>query len=56
MTLPDKLIDKLACPQCHGSLDYVPDKIRLECKVCGLAFRVADDIAVLMLDEAEKLK
>ncbi len=56
MTLPDKLVDKLACPQCHGILNYLPERNRLECRNCRLAFRVADDIPVLMLDEAEKLK
>ena len=56
MALPVKLVEKLACPQCHGVLDYFPDKNRLECRNCRLAFRVADDIPVLVLDEAEKMK
>jgi uncharacterized protein YbaR (Trm112 family) len=55
MALPDKLVEKLACPQCHGVLDYFPDKNRLECRKCRLAFRVADDIPVLVLDETEKM-
>jgi uncharacterized protein YbaR (Trm112 family) len=55
MTLPDTLLEKLACPQCHGTLNYFPDKNRLECRTCRLAFRVADDIPVLVLDEAEKM-
>ena len=55
MTLPDKLVKKLACPQCHGVLDYFPERERLQCASCRLAFRVTDDIPVLVLDEAEKM-
>ena len=56
MMLPQKLLEKLACPKCHGSLDYQPEKGQLICADCRLVFRVVDDIPVLEIDEAEKLK
>ena len=56
MGLPERLVEKLGCPQCHGALDYNENDNRLECPKCRLAFRVANDIPVLVLDEAEKLQ
>jgi len=55
MALPEKLLEKLACPQCRGPLNYEQDKERLTCGQCQLAFRVTDNIPVLLVDEAEKL-
>jgi len=55
MALPEKLLEKLACPQCKGRLDYEENQDRLVCTACKLAYRVTDGIPVLLLDEAEKL-
>jgi uncharacterized protein YbaR (Trm112 family) len=55
MTLPERLVKKLACPNCHRPLTYQSDKGRLECPVCRLAYRIENDIPVLVPDEAEKL-
>lgn len=56
MALPVQLLEKLACPKCHGELDYREPENRLNCRNCRLAYRVADDIPVLEIDEAEELK
>lgn len=56
MTLPEKLLNKLVCPKCQGSLTYDPEGNRLTCPKCQLRYRVTDDIPVLLLDEAEKLE
>lgn len=48
-------MEKLVCPKCKGKLDYKEDDNRLICGVCQLAFRITDDIPVLLLDEAEKI-
>ena len=56
MGLPKELVEKLACPQCHGSLDYLEKDNRLECPKCQLAFRVTNNIPVLQIDEAQKLQ
>lgn len=55
MTLPDKLLDKLVCPQCKGKLIYEQAEEKLVCEACKLAFRVTDNIPVLLVDEAEKI-
>ena len=56
MGLPNELVDKLACPQCHGALEYVKKDEKLECHQCRLAFRITDDIPVLIIDEATALQ
>lgn len=56
MTLPDKLLEKLVCPKCRGKLAYEPDQERLVCNSCRVAYRIVDDIPVLLIDEAENLK
>jgi len=56
MTLPDKLVEKLACPKCHGDLKYLKEAERLECHACGLSFRIVDDIPILEVNQAEKLQ
>jgi uncharacterized protein YbaR (Trm112 family) len=51
-----KLLDILVCPQCKGELEYHPEKPeRLICRHCKLAYRVEDDIPVMLIEEAQKL-
>ena len=56
MALSERLLDKLACPQCHDSLGYDEDNDSLICNCCKLRFRVIDDIPVLLLDQAEEFR
>jgi len=55
MALSDRLLKKLVCPKCQQSLTWIDKEDRLNCKQCRLSFRVASDIPVLLLDEAEPL-
>ncbi|HTY07775.1 MAG TPA: Trm112 family protein [Candidatus Edwardsbacteria bacterium] len=54
--LDKKLLDILACPQCKGELEYRPKEQKLLCWTCKLGYRIQDDIPVMLIDEAEKLK
>lgn len=56
MTLSEKLLEKLVCPNCKGKLLYLAEKDQLICDPCGLAYRVDNGVPVLLVDEAEKLK
>lgn len=56
MTLPDKLLKKLACPKCLGSLKINQTEERLECDACRVTYRITDDIPVLQIDEAQEMK
>lgn len=55
MALSEKLLAMLVCPVCKGKLDYVEKDNRLVCNVCRLAYRIVDNIPVLLPDEAEKI-
>lgn len=55
MALSDKLLEKLVCPDCKKKLIYEEQKNRLVCNTCRVAYRVTDNVPVLLTDEAEKL-
>ena len=53
--LDPKLLEILACPACKGPVTPLPDHSALDCRACGLRFRVEDDVPIMLLDEAGKL-
>ena len=55
MVLSEKLLAKLVCPGCKGKLEYRENENRLVCNACRLGYKIADNIPVLLPDEAEKL-
>ncbi|MFH1688439.1 MAG: Trm112 family protein [bacterium] len=55
MALSQKLLEKMVCPACKGSLSYEEELNRLVCPTCNLGYRIVDDIPVMLVDEAEKL-
>ena len=50
-----KLLEILACPVCKGPLLYMKEDQELICKVDRLAFRIEDDIPVMLADEARAI-
>jgi LSD1 subclass zinc finger protein len=56
MSLPKKLISKLACPGCRSPLAYHPTEKRLECATCAATYRVDDGIPMLQVEEPQKVK
>jgi uncharacterized protein len=54
MKLDNWLLDILACPNCHSTLQADDEASELVCTntECGLAYPVRDDIPVLLVDEA----
>ncbi|WP_241572141.1 Trm112 family protein [Rosenbergiella nectarea] len=50
-----RLAGIVACPVCHGKLDYYPQEQELICKPDGLAFPIQDGIPVLLENEARSL-
>ena len=56
MQLDPRLLEILACPQCHAELRVDGDAAELVCTsdTCGLAYPVRDEIPVLLIDEARK--
>ena len=55
MTLPQKLLEILACPKCKGAVVLQEGPERLLCQSCRLAYPVRDGIPVMLIDEAESL-
>lgn len=53
--LDNKLLEILACPKCKGDLEYDKKNNKLICDKCKLAYRVEDDIPIMLIDEAEKI-
>ena len=53
--LTKDLLDILVCPQCKGDLEYDKDNGRLSCHACRLRYSVQDDIAIMLIEEAEPL-
>ncbi len=52
----DKLLDILACPKCKGELEYKPNEDKLICHNCKLAYRIEDDIPIMLIEEAENIE
>ena len=44
------LLDILVCPHCKGELTHTGD---LLVSVCGLTYRIEDDIPIMLVEEAE---
>ena len=52
MSIDPQLLDVLACPKDKGPLEYLEDDQVLVNRRLGLAYRIDDDIPVLLIDEA----
>jgi len=50
-----KLLDILVCPLCKSPLVYHKSTQELICKADRLAYKIADDIPVMLVDEARRL-
>jgi uncharacterized protein YbaR (Trm112 family) len=53
MTLDTRLLEILVCPKCRGELEYAEAENELLCPACRLAYRIEDDIPILLIDEAK---
>jgi uncharacterized protein YbaR (Trm112 family) len=56
MALAPELKEILACPRCKGELEFCDAEAEIRCLACRLAFRVEDDIPVMLLEEARPLE
>lgn len=52
--LAPELLEILACPNCHATFAYDPEREELVCTdpACGLAYPIVDGIPILLIDEA----
>jgi uncharacterized protein len=52
MALDPRLLEVLVCPQDHGPLMYLPGENLLYNQRLRRAYRIVDDIPVMLIDEA----
>lgn len=52
--LSAELLEILACPNCHATFAYDPERDELVCTdpQCALAYPIVDQIPILLIDEA----
>jgi uncharacterized protein YbaR (Trm112 family) len=56
MTIQRELLEILACPRCKGPVVLSDREDGLVCRACGLVYPVRDDIPVMLVDEAVRVK
>ena len=52
MSVPQQLLEILACPRCKGPVTLADDGTAVECARCALSYPVRDGIPVMLVDEA----
>ena len=52
MSVAPDLLDILVCPRCKGRLRLAQDENGLACPRCQVAYPIADDIPVMIIEEA----
>lgn len=55
MGLSEKLLEILACPQCHRAVRRDEKSGGLICENCKLLYEVRNDILVMLVEEAKKI-
>ncbi len=56
MAISKELLDILVCPQCKGEIYLNETKDGLICDKCKLLYEIKDDIPIMLIDEAKKIK
>ena len=56
MGISKELLDILACPKCKGDIYLNETENGLICDRCKLLYEIKDDIPIMLIDEAQKLK
>ena len=56
MALDRTLLDILACPACKGAVRLTERGDGLVCNACRLQYPIKDDIPIMLVDEAIRLR
>ena len=56
MSIDQRLLEILACPQCKGDLVLTEKEDGLICNACKLLYPIKDDIPIMLIDETIKLE
>jgi len=55
MALNKKLLEILACPQCHGAVRWDEKLCGIICNKCKLLYEVKNDIPIMLIEEAKNI-
>jgi len=55
MALNKKLLEILACPQCHGAVRWDEKLDGIICNQCKLLYEVKNDIPIMLIEEAKNI-
>jgi uncharacterized protein len=55
MSLDEKLLEILACPQCRGNVRWDKESGGIICDQCKLLYEVKNDIPIMLVNEAKKI-
>ncbi|HSN89761.1 MAG TPA: Trm112 family protein [Anaeromyxobacteraceae bacterium] len=55
MALAPELKEVLACPKCKGDVEIHEEEREIRCLRCRIAYRIEDDIPVMLVEEARPL-
>lgn len=50
-----KLLNNLACPQCHNEVSFNVPLQMIDCDICQLSYPITDGIVVMMPDLAKPI-
>ena len=53
--MDQKLLQILVCPACKGPLIFQKEKAELWCRADKLAYRIENDIPIMLVEEARQL-
>lgn len=53
--LDERILKILVCPKCKGDLEYRKEEEKLICHKCQLAYKIEDNIPIMLIEEAEKV-
>ncbi len=56
MAISKELLEILACPKCKGDIRLNESQDGIIRDKCKLLYRIKDDIPIMLIDEAEKIR
>jgi uncharacterized protein YbaR (Trm112 family) len=56
MAISKELLNILVCPKCKGEIYLTEEGDGLICDNCKLLYEIKDDIPIMLIDEAKKIK
>ncbi len=56
MAVSKELLEILVCPKCKGDVTLTEKEDGLVCDACALLYEIRDDIPIMLIEEAKKVR